>query len=56
MLTPKQMLQGLPVALTQVKASNTSVNLLQEIREMFLRIVKHLILTDYYSIFRVKWT
>ena len=30
-LTPKQMLQGLPIALEQVKASNTSENLLNEI-------------------------
>ena len=30
-LTPKQMLQGLPIALAQVKASNTSENLLNEI-------------------------
>ena len=30
-LTPKQMLQGLPIALAQVKSSNTSENLLNEI-------------------------
>ena len=34
MLTPKQMLQRLPIALTQVKASNTSENLLNEIRQI----------------------
>ena len=32
-LTPKQMLQRLPIALTQVKAGNTSENLLNEIRQ-----------------------
>ena len=33
-LSPKQMLQRLPVALTQVKADNTSENLLNEIRQI----------------------
>ena len=33
-LTPKQMLQRLPMRLTQVKAGNTSENLLNEIREV----------------------
>ena len=33
-LTPKQMLQRLPIALAQVKASNNSENLLNEIRQM----------------------
>ena len=32
MLTPKQMLQRLPITLTQVKAGNTSGNLLNRIR------------------------
>ena len=32
-LTPKQMLQRLPIALAQVKAGNTSENLLNEIRQ-----------------------
>ena len=31
-LTPKQMLEGLPIALAQVKAANTSEILLNEIR------------------------
>ena len=31
-LTPKQMLQSLPLVLAQVKAGNTSENLLNEIR------------------------
>ena len=34
-LTPKQMLQRLPIALAQVKAGNNSGNLLNEIRQFF---------------------
>ena len=33
-LTPKQMLQRLPIALAQVKAHNRSENLLNEIRQI----------------------
>ena len=33
-LTPKQLFQRLPIALTQVKAGNTSENLLNEIRQI----------------------
>ena len=33
-LTPKQMLQSLPIALAQGKASKTSKNLLNEIRQI----------------------
>ena len=33
-LTPKQMLQGLPIALAQVKAGNNSEGLLNEIRQI----------------------
>ena len=33
-LTPKQMLQRLPIALAQVKAGNTSEKLLNEIRQI----------------------
>ena len=33
-LSPKQMIQRLPVALTQVKAGNTSENLLNETRKI----------------------
>ena len=33
-LTPKQMLQWLPIALAHVKAGNTSANLLNEIRQI----------------------
>ena len=35
-VTLKQMLQRLPIALAQVKAGNTSVNLLNEIRQIIL--------------------
>ena len=34
-LTPKQMLQRLPIALAQIKASSNSKTLLNEIRQMF---------------------
>ena len=34
LLTPKQILQRLPIALAQVKASNSSLNLLNEIRKI----------------------
>ena len=33
-LTPKQMLQRLPIALAQVKGGNTSENLLNEIKQI----------------------
>ena len=33
-LTPKQMLQGLPIVLPQVKAGNNSENLLNKIRKI----------------------
>ena len=33
-LSPKQMLQRLPIALARVKAGNTSENLLNEIRQI----------------------
>ena len=33
-LTPKQLLQRLPIALAQVKACNASENLLSEIRQI----------------------
>ena len=35
-LTPKQMLQRLPIALAQVKTGNTSENLLNEIRQNYM--------------------
>ena len=34
MLTPKQMLQRLPIALARVQGGNTSENLLNEIRQI----------------------
>ena len=34
LLTPKEMLQRAPIALEQVKAGNTSENLLNEIRQI----------------------
>ena len=33
-LTPKQMLQGLPIALAQIKAGNNSQSLLNRIRQV----------------------
>ena len=33
-LTPKQMFQGLPIALAQIKAGNNSENLLSKIRQI----------------------
>ena len=33
-LTPKQMLQGLPIAFTQIKAAKNSESLLNEIRQI----------------------
>ena len=41
-LTPKQMLQGLPIVVAQVKVGNTSENLLNEIRQII------------YSLYRAK--
>ena len=38
-LTPKQMLQRLPIALGQVKAGNISENLLNEIRQIIYSLV-----------------
>ena len=44
MLTPKQMLQRLPIALAQVKTRKTSENVLNEIRQII------------YSLYRAKET
>ena len=41
-LTPKQILQRIPIALAQVKAGNTSENLINEIRQII------------YSLYRAK--
>ena len=63
-LSPKQMLQRLPIAFAQIKAVNTSEKLLNEIRQIIYslyqakenmnELVKHLIFTEYYSISRTK--
>ena len=37
-MTPKQMLQRLPIALAQLKGGNTSENLLNEIQKIILYI------------------
>ena len=38
-LTPKQLLQRLPIALAQAKASNNSENLLNEIRQIIYSLI-----------------
>ena len=38
-LTPKQMLQRLPIALAQVKAGNNSERFLNEVRQMFIHCI-----------------
>ena len=40
MLTPKQILQRLPIALAQVKAGNTSENLLNEVTQIRQKVSK----------------
>ena len=51
MLSPKQMLQRLPRALAQVKASNTSENLLNEVRQIiYIYIKKKKLLKKYITI------
>ena len=44
-LTPKQMLQRLPIALAQVKAGNTSGNLLNEIRKIIYSLCQAKLIT-----------
>ena len=53
-LTPKQMLQRLPIALAQVKAGNNSENLLNEIRQVvyFLYQSKKIIKNVYNNIIK----
>ena len=41
-LTPKQMFQRLPIALAQVKAGNTSENLLNEIRQITKKVCNNI--------------
>ena len=45
-LTPKQMLQRLPIALAQVKASNTFENLLNEIRQIIYSLYREKKVTE----------
>ena len=45
MLTPKQMLQRLPIALAQVKAGNNSKNLLNEIRQIVYSLYQSKVIT-----------
>ena len=50
MLTPKQMVQRLPIALAKVKAGNTSENLLNKIKNIFcIKLMK--LLKKYMTIF-----
>ena len=49
-LTPKQMLQRLPIALAQVKASNNSENLLNEIRKIVYSLYQSKEITKKYTI------
>ena len=46
-LTPKQMLQRLPIALAQVKAGNNSQNLLIEIRQIIYSLYQKKLLKKY---------
>ena len=56
-LTPKQMLQRLPIALAQVKAGNNSENLSNEIRQIayFLYQSKEITKRVYNNIIKSKW-
>ena len=47
MLTPKQILSKLPIALGQLKSGNTSENLLNEIKLYFLCIEQNKLLKKY---------
>ena len=48
-LTPKQILQRLPVALAQVKAGNNSENLLNEIRQIIYSLYQSNEITKKYT-------
>ena len=48
-LTPKQMLQRLPIALAQVKAGNNSENLLNEIRQIVYSLYQSKEITKKYT-------
>ena len=49
-LTPKQMLQRLPIALVQVKAGNNSENLVNEIRQIVYSLYQSKEITEKYTI------
>ena len=49
-LTPKQMLQRLPIALVQVKAGNNSESLLNEIRQIVYSLYQSKQITKKYTI------
>ena len=49
-LTPKQMLQRLPIALAQVQAGNNSQNLLNEIRQIVYSLYQSKVITKKYTI------
>ena len=49
-LTPKQMLKRLPIALAQVKAGNNSENLLNEIRQIIYSLYHSKEITKKYTI------
>ena len=49
-LTPKQMLQRLPIALVQVKAGNNSENLVNEIRRIVYSLYQSKEITEKYTI------
>ena len=49
-LTPKQMLQRLPIALAQVKGGNASENLLNEIRHSYILCIEQKELLKKYTI------
>ena len=49
-LTPKQMLQRLPIALAQVKAGNNSEKLLNEIRQIIYLLYQSKEITKRYTI------
>ena len=49
-LTPKQMLQRLPIALAQVKAGSTSENLLNKIRQIIYSLYRDKEVTKKYII------
>ena len=51
-LTPKQMLQRLPIALAQVKAGNNSESLLNQIRQIVYSLSKQITKEVYNNIFK----